>query len=185
MRRASLRDDRQVMDLRGHSRCAVVAGGFESVGTEFALPLVDSRGYLVRVARKRGAVDETAGGCRRHSLEVLAVALDLAATHAVDQISSATIGFEVDLKVRNDGTSTCSEEFLYARPRRVAGNHRRQYLRHARPRRPLRQRDLGASCYTACGGLKALSRIFAESLLQRVSTAAVNGHANVAVRVQW
>lgn len=140
MRRARLRDDRQVMEPRGHSPCAVVAGGFEGVGTEFARPLVDSCGYLVPGARQLGPVAETAAGCPRHSLEVRAVALDLTATDAIDQLSSATTGFEVILKVHNGGASTWSEELLTARPRGLAGNHRPQYLRHARPRPPLRQR---------------------------------------------
>jgi NAD(P)-dependent dehydrogenase (short-subunit alcohol dehydrogenase family) len=125
------------MQQRGYGPWVVVTGGPGGVGAEFAQPLAESRVNLLPVAR--APIDETVAGCRRHSLEVRAVGLDLTATDADNQISSATTGFEVDLKVHN-GASTCGEELVNARPRSVAGDHRPQYLRHARPRPPLRQR---------------------------------------------
>ena len=93
---------------------AVVAGGSEGVGAEFALQLADSGIDLVLFARTPGPLEATARECRRRGVEVRTLPIDLAECRAVEAITSFTAGLEIGLLIYNAGANTASAEFLDA-----------------------------------------------------------------------
>jgi short-subunit dehydrogenase len=160
---------------------AVVAGGSEGVGAEFARILADAGINLVLIARKPAPLEKTATECRDRGVEVRTLALDLVEPAAVARIVDATVDVEVGLLVYNAGANTCSEHFLdggLADFQRVidlnigALTALVQHFGH-----PMRDRRrggivmvgsmagyLGSVRHSVYGGVKAFGRIFAESL---------------------
>jgi short-subunit dehydrogenase len=67
-----------VTDLGNYGPWAVIAGGSEGVGAEFARLLAAAGLKLVLVARKPGPLEDTAQECREHGVEVRTLAVDLA-----------------------------------------------------------------------------------------------------------
>ena len=160
---------------------AVIAGGSEGVGAEFARQLAGAGLNLVLIARKTEPLEATATMCRHAGVEVRTVAVDLTAADSVEQIDSATRGLEVGLLIYNAGANTCSEEFLDAAPadfgRVVDLNVTTMMGLVSHFGRPMRERRrgglllvgsmagyLGSVRHTVYGGVKAFGRIFAESL---------------------
>ncbi|BBX02919.1 short-chain dehydrogenase [Mycolicibacterium moriokaense] len=168
-------------DLSKYGPWAVVAGGSEGVGAEFARQLADAGVNLVLIARKPGPLAETADSCRALGAEVRTLAVDLVSTDAVDQIADATSDIEVGLLIYNAGANTCSEHFLdgglseFGRVIDLNINTMLTLVQHFG--RPMRERRrggilmvgsmagyLGSMRHTVYGGVKAFGRIFAESL---------------------
>ncbi|MEZ0365522.1 SDR family NAD(P)-dependent oxidoreductase [Mycobacterium sp. pUA109] len=160
---------------------AVIAGGSEGVGAEFAALLAAAGLNLVLVARKPQPLAATAERCRGHGAQVRTLALDLIEPGAVDRIVAATADLEVGLLIYNAGANTCSAEFLdgeLADFRRVLdlniGVQLALVHHFAGPMRRRRHGGvllvgsmagyLGSVRHSVYGGVKAFGRIFAESL---------------------
>lgn len=168
-------------DLQKYGPWAVIAGGSEGVGAEFAEQLAAAGLNLVLLARKPGPLEATADRCRRHGVEVRTIAVDLVDAAGIDRLFAATADLEVGLLIDNAGANTCSEEFLdgdLADFQRVIdlniGAAMRLAQHYGRPMRDRRRGGillvgsmagyLGSVRHTVYGGVKAFGRIFAEGL---------------------
>lgn len=168
-------------DLDTYGPWAVIAGGSEGVGAEFARQLAEDGFNLVLIARKSGPLEATAQLCRAIGVQVKAVAIDLLDPAAVAQIADQTADLEVGLLIYNAGASTCNELFLEAPlvdfQRVIDLNVTRMLEVVQHYARPMVDRGrggvllvgslagyMGAWRHTAYAGAKAFSRIFAESL---------------------
>ncbi|MCV7283286.1 SDR family NAD(P)-dependent oxidoreductase [Mycolicibacterium flavescens] len=160
---------------------AVIAGGSEGVGAEFARQLADAGIHLVLIARKPGPLEATAEACRGTGVEARTLALDLTSPDALAQVSAITADVEVGLLVYNAGANTCSEHFLDAPLddfQRVVdlniGTMLAMVQHFGRPMRDRRRGGilmvgsmagyLGSMRHTVYSGVKAFGRMFAESL---------------------
>lgn len=160
---------------------AVIAGGSEGVGAQFALLLAGSGINVVLVARKQQPLTEVAQQCRRLGGEAVTVATDLADPAAVETLTAATRDREVGLLIYNAGANTASAEFLDAGLTDVAPvidlnittmlalvHHYGAAMRRRRRGGILMVGSmagyLGSSRHTVYGGVKAFTRIFAEGL---------------------
>jgi short-subunit dehydrogenase len=101
-----------VIDTAKYGPWALIAGGSESVGAEFALLLAEAGLNLVLVARKSEPLGKTADRCRQQGVEVRIVPADLSDPAACAQIASATSRLEVGLLILVAGANTHSHEFL-------------------------------------------------------------------------
>jgi short-subunit dehydrogenase len=172
---------RTVTELSKYGPWAVVAGGSEGVGAEFATQLAAAGINLVLIARKPGPLLQTAESCRAFGVEVRTLAVDLVSTDAVDQIADTTSDLEVGLLIYNAGANTCSEPFLdgdlsdFGRVIDLNIGTMLALVQHFG--RPMRERRsggilmvgsmagyLGSMRHTVYGGVKAFGRVFAESL---------------------
>jgi short-subunit dehydrogenase len=178
---SALRDHRTVTELDGYGPWAVIAGGSEGVGAEFALLLAEAGLNLMLLARKPGPLAETAARCRDLGVEVHTLAIDLVDPRSVAAVADATADLEVGLLIYNAGANTCSERFLDAAlsdfGRVVELNVTAMMALAQHFGRPMRARRrggllfvgsmagyLGSMRHTVYGGVKAFGRIFAESL---------------------
>lgn len=158
---------------------AVIAGGSEGVGAGFAQLLAEAGINLVLVARNPEPLEQTADVCRRHGVEVRAVAADLTADP--DSVFAATADLEVGLYIHNAGANTHSHEFLDGSAEDFQNvidlniTAPLRLIRHFGT--PMRDRQrggillvgsltgyVGSVRHTIYGGTKAFSRVFAESL---------------------
>lgn len=168
-------------DLQQYGPWAVIAGGSEGVGAEFAGQLAAEGLNLVLLARKPGPLEATADECRRHGAQVRTLAVDLVDPAGIDRLFAATADLEVGLLIDNAGANTCSEEFLdgdLADFQRVIdlniGATMRLTQHYGRAMRDRRRGGivlvgsmagyLGSVRHTVYGGVKAFDRIFAEGL---------------------
>ena len=160
---------------------AVVAGGSEGVGAEFARLLAGSGVNLVLVARKAEPLARTAADCRELGVEVRTLATDLVESSAVAELTSLTEDLEVGLLIYNAGANTCSAEFLDAEladfQKVIDLNITTMMALVQHYGRAMRERRrggillvgsmsgyLGSVRHTVYGGVKAYGRIFAEGL---------------------
>lgn len=160
---------------------AVVAGGSEGVGAEFARLLAGSGVNLVLLARKPEPLERTAAECRELGVEVRTLATDLVEPASVAAVTSLTADVEVGLLIYNAGANTCSAEFLDADlddfQRVIDLNITTMMALVHHYGRAMRQRRrggillvgsmsgyLGSIRHTVYGGVKAYGRIFAEGL---------------------
>jgi uncharacterized protein len=170
-----------VTDLAGYGPWAVIAGGSEGVGAEFARLPADAGLNLVLIARKPAPLEATAEGCRGRGVEVRTLAIDLVSPTTIDRIVDATADVEVGLLIYNAGANTCSEHFrdgeLSDFQRVIDLNIGTMLALVQHFGRPMRDRRrggilmvgsmagyLGSMRHTVYGGVKAFGRIFAESL---------------------
>lgn len=168
-------------DLARYGPWAVIAGGSEGVGAEFARLLAEAGLNLVLAARKPEPLEATAAQCRGRGVEVRTLAIDLVDPTAVSRIADATTGLEVGLLIFNAGANTCSEHFLdgdLADLQRVIDLNvtaMMALVQHfGRPMRDRRRGGillvgsmagyLGSMRHTVYGGVKAFGRVFAEGL---------------------
>ncbi|KMO81391.1 short-chain dehydrogenase [Mycolicibacterium chubuense] len=166
-------------DLSHYGPRAVIAGGSEGVGAEFAALLAAAGIDLVLVARRPEPLAATAARCRALGVDVRTVTSDLAA--GPDEVIAATAGLEIGLLIYNAGANTCSEEFLdgdldaFGRVVDLNVTTMMALVQHyARPMRDRRRGGillvgsmagyLGSTRHTVYGGVKAFGRIFAEGL---------------------
>lgn len=160
---------------------ALIAGGSEGVGAEFADLLAGAGLNLLLVARSPEPLENTAERCRAHGVQVRTLALDLTDPAAGERIAELAGDVEVGLLIYNAGANTCSAEFLdgdLADFRKVLDlNIDTQLDLVQRFGRPMRRRRrggillvgsmagyLGSTRHSVYGGVKAFGRIFAESL---------------------
>jgi len=170
-----------VIDTAKYGPWALVAGGSEGVGAEFAQLLAEAGLNLVLVARKPGPLQHTAERCRGHGGEVRIVQADLSAPDACETIAAATSGLDVGLLILVAGANTHSHEFLdgdLAGFRQVIDlnvstplalvHHYGQAMRSRRRGGIVLLGSLagylGSARQTVYGGVKAFTRIFAEGL---------------------
>lgn len=169
------------MPYRKYGPWAVVAGGSEGVGAEFAALLAESGINLVLVARRVEPLEDTAARCRRLGVEARTVVADLAHAGAAGLVVEATAGLEVGLLIYNAGANTCSSELLDADlsdfQRVIDLNVTSMMALTQHFGRAMRERGrggillvgsmagyLGSMRHTVYGGVKAFGRIFAEGL---------------------
>ncbi|MFD4431949.1 SDR family NAD(P)-dependent oxidoreductase [Nocardia sp. NPDC058497] len=100
------------MDIDRYGPWAVIAGGSEGVGAEFAEQLARSGLNLVLLARKEEPLLATAETCRGHGVEVRTLSVDLLAVDALERIAAITDGLTVGLLVYNAGANTYGHEFV-------------------------------------------------------------------------
>lgn len=168
-------------DVAQYGPWAVIAGGSEGVGAEFSKQLAGHGFNLVLVARKPGPLEETAQKCRELGAEVRALALDLTDPQSTSRIIAETADLEVGLLIYNAGANTCSAPFLDAE---LADFHNvidlnvirmLDLVQHfGKPMRSRRRGGIllvgsmaathGSVCQSVYTGVKAFSRLFAESL---------------------
>lgn len=166
---------------RKYGPWAVIAGGSEGVGAEFARLLAESGVDLVLVARRAEPLEGIAARCRGLGVQVRTVTTDLAQADSAGTVTGATAGLDVGLLIYNAGANTASSEFLdgdLSDFRRVIDLNvttmmaLTQYYGNA-----MRERRrggillvgsiagyLGSVRHTVYGGVKAFGRIFAEGL---------------------
>jgi uncharacterized protein len=178
---SALHDYRTVTELDAYGPWAVIAGGSEGVGAEFARLLAEAGLNLVLLARRPGPLAETATRCRRIGVEVRTLAIDLVEPGSIAAIADATAGLEVGLLIYNAGANTCSERFLdgalsdFGRVVELNVTAMMALTQHfGRPMRDRRRGGLllvgsmagylGSMRHTVYGGVKAFGRVFAESL---------------------
>jgi uncharacterized protein len=170
-----------VIDTAKYGPWALIAGGSEGVGAEFARLLAQAGLNLVLVARTAAALTQTADQCRGYGSEVRVVQADLSALDASTAIATATDGLEVGLLILVAGANTHSYEFLDGD---LAAFQRVIDLNVSTPLalvhhygRAMRDRGrggivllgslagyLGSARHTVYGGVKAFTRIFGEGL---------------------
>lgn len=168
-------------DVVKYGPWAVIAGGSEGVGAEFAQQLASDGFNLVLIARKSGPLEDTAQRCRGLGAQVRALALDLLDAGAVPRIIAQTADLEVGLLIYNAGANTCSAPFLDADlsdfHRVIDLNMMRMLdlVQHfGRLMRSRRRGGIllvgsmagthGSVCQSVYTGVKAFGRLFAESL---------------------
>lgn len=166
---------------RKYGPWAVIAGGSEGVGAEFAHLLAESGVNLVLVARRAAPLEETAARCRDLGVQVHTVATDLAQPDSADAVTGATAGLDVGLLIYNAGANTHSSEFLDGSlvefQRVIDLNVTTMMALTQHYGRAMRDRGsggimlvgsmagyLGSVRHTVYGGVKAFGRIFAEGL---------------------
>lgn len=160
---------------------ALIAGGSEGVGAEFAKQLASDGFDLVLIARKPEPLAEIAACCREIGAQARTIAVDLLEPQAVQRIVAETADVEVGLLIYNAGANTCRELFLDADltaiSRVIDLNVTRMLEVVQQFGRPMRERRRGgiilvgsiAGTYgsmrqSAYTGVKAFGRLFAESL---------------------
>lgn len=168
-------------DLSKYGPWAVIAGGSEGVGAEFARLLAEAEINLVLIARKPEPLAETAARCRALGVQVRELAVDLLEPSAVSSVLAATADVEVGLLIYNAGANTVRSSFLDASladfQRVIDLNVTTMLALVQHYARPMRERGRGGvvlvgsmagahgsyaqSIYT---GVKAFGRLFAESL---------------------
>jgi short-subunit dehydrogenase len=178
-------------DLAKYGPWAVIAGGSEGVGSEFARMLAEDGFNLVLIARKPEPLEGTAQRCRELGVEVRAVSLDLLAPDSISRVAEATSDVEVGLLIYNAGASTCNEPFLEADLIDFRGvidlNMSRMLELVQHFGRPMVARGrggillvgsisgyMGAVRHSVYAGVKAFSRVFAESLWMELREHNVN-----------
>ncbi len=178
-------------DMTKYGPWAVIAGGSEGVGAEFARQLAGGGLNLVLIARASGPLADTARRCRETGVHVRTIAVDLVDPEAVALICSETADLEVGLLIYNAGANTCREQFLDAEltelGRVIDLNVTRmlELVQHfGRPMRARRRGGIvlvgstaatyGAMRQSAYAGAKAFSRLFAESLWLELREAGVD-----------
>ncbi|MFJ9316833.1 SDR family NAD(P)-dependent oxidoreductase [Pimelobacter simplex] len=178
-------------DLSSYGPWAVIAGGSEGVGAEFARALAAAGIDLVLVARKPGPLEETAASVRKLGVEVRTVAADLTDPAAIEAITAATADVEVGLLIYNAGANTHGHAFTQGT---LAGfgsvidlNITALLALTHHYAVPMRERGrggillvgslagyVGTSTEAVYGGVKAFSRIFAEGLWAELRTHGVD-----------
>ncbi|AEF38232.1 short-chain alcohol dehydrogenase [Mycolicibacter sinensis] len=160
---------------------AVIAGGSEGVGAEFALLLARAGINLVLIARKSGPLRDTAERCRELGGQVRELAVDLTDPDGRAQIFAATSDLEIGLLIYNAGANTHSAEFLdgdLAAFQQVIDLNVTAPLalihHFAGPMRARRRGGVllvgsltgyqGSARHSVYGGVKAFTRIYAEGL---------------------
>lgn len=170
-----------MIDAAKYGPWALIAGGSEGVGAEFARVLAAAGLNLVLVARTADALQQTADHCRPYGVDVRTVEADLSAADACARIAAATAELEIGLLIVVAGANTHSFEFLdgdLAAFQRVIDlnvstplalvHHYGQAMRSRRRGGIVLLGSLagylGSARHTVYGGVKAFTRIFAEGL---------------------
>jgi uncharacterized protein len=168
-------------ELATYGPWAVIAGGSEGVGAEFATHLADDGFNLLLIARKPGPLERTAEVCRGRGVDVRTLAVDLTSDTAVSEVTEMTADVEVGLLVYNAGANSYGEPFTRGELPGHQGvidlNISTMLALVHHYAQPMKQRGhggillvgslagyVGASNEAIYGAVKAFGRIFAEGL---------------------
>ena len=169
------------MDLAKYGPWALVIGGSEGVGAEFARQLAADGFKLVLTARKPGPLEELAAELRGKGAEVRIVSADLKQADVLAQVRAVTDDIEVGLLVYNAGANDTRGLFVDL-PAEVTDGviainvlAQAAFSRHFGALMKARGRGgiiltgssggyLGSPTLAAYTGAKAFSRIFTEAL---------------------
>lgn len=168
-------------DLDRYGPWAVIAGGSEGVGAEFAVQLAADGFNLLLVARKPEGLEATAQAARSHGVEVRTVSVDLTQPEAIVAVTAAAADVEVGLLIYNAGANSYGHAFTRGELDSFQGvidlniTSMLALTRHYAA--PMRERGrggillvgslagyVGTSTEAIYGGVKAFGRIFAEGL---------------------
>ncbi len=170
-----------LLDPARYGPWAVIAGGSEAIGAEFAHLIARSGINLLLIARKPGPLEATAEAVRAHGVEVRTLSVDLIDPSSMDTIAEATKDLEVGLLVVNAGANTYGHEFVTGdlaafRTVLTLNIDRKLEITHLFGG-PMRERRRGgiillgsvtgfAGCthMSVYSGAKAFSRVFSEGL---------------------
>ena len=178
-------------DLASYGPWAVVVGGSEGVGAEFAEQLASAGLDLVLVARKEGPLEETAGRCRAHGREVRIVSADLTVPADLDRVMQVTDPLDVGLVICNAGANSYGSDFVdgdlaeFMKVLTLNVTVPMALAHHYGARMKNRGSGgiitigslsgyLGSSQHTVYGGSKAFVRIFSEGLWLELREAGVD-----------
>lgn len=168
-------------DLAKYGPWALIAGGSEGVGAEFARQLAEDGFNLVLVARRPEPLEATAASVRELGVEVRTVAADLTQPASIDAIIAAIADVEVGLFIYNAGANSYGRTFTDGELPGFMGvidlNITAMLALTHHCARPMKARRRGAivlvgslagyvgtSTEGIYGGVKAFGRIFAEGL---------------------
>jgi short-subunit dehydrogenase len=169
------------MDLAKYGPWAVVVGGSEGVGAEFARQLAADGFKLVLMARKLEPLEALAEELRGQGAEVRVKSVDLMKADALEQARSVTDDIEVGLLVYNAGANDTRGNFIEL-PRSVPDGviainvlGQTAFARHYG--KPMYDRGrggiiltgslggyVGSATLAAYSASKAFSRVFTEAL---------------------
>lgn len=169
------------MDMQKYGPWAVIAGGSEGVGAEFAVQLAEQGMNLVLLARKPEPLAATAAACRAHGAEVRTLSVDLLAADTFDRIRELTDDLVVGLFIYNAGANTYGHEFVTGDPDRFQAvidlniTAQLRLVRHFGALMRERRRGglllvgslsgyLGSAQISVYSAVKSFCRIFAEGL---------------------
>jgi uncharacterized protein len=93
------------MDLAKYGPWALITGGSEGVGAEFARSLAADGFKLVLMARKPGPLEELAAELRGKGAEVRILSADLKKSDALEQVRAVTDDIDIGLLVYNAGAN--------------------------------------------------------------------------------
>ncbi|WP_165943076.1 SDR family NAD(P)-dependent oxidoreductase [Gordonia zhaorongruii] len=178
-------------DLAAYGPWAVVVGGSEGVGAQFAEQLAAAGVDLVLIARKEGPLEDTAQRCRDLGREVRTVSADLTVPADLDRVMRATDPLDVGLLVCNAGANSYGSDFVdgdlaefmkvltlnVAVPMALAHHYgARMKKRGSGGVVTIGSLSgyLGSSQHTVYGGAKAFVRIFSEGLWLELRDAGVD-----------
>ena len=100
------------MDLPKYGPWALITGGSEGVGAEFARQLAADGFKLVLMARKPGPLEELAAELRGKGAEVRTVSADLKKPDVLDRVREATDDVDIGLLVYNAGANDTRGNFV-------------------------------------------------------------------------
>lgn len=169
-------------DLAKYGPWAVIAGGSEGVGAEFADQLAADGFNLLLVARKPGPLEETAAAVREtHGVQVRTLAADLTDPGSIKAITDGTDDVEVGLLIYNAGANSYGGAFtdrelpgfqgvidLNVTSMLALTHHYAQGMKERGRGGIILIGSLagyvGTTSESIYGGVKAFSRVFAEGL---------------------
>lgn len=169
------------MDLAKYGPWALVVGGSEGVGAEFARQLAADGFKLVLVARKLEPLEVLADELRGKGAEVRVKSVDLMKPDALDQARTVTDDIDVGLLVYNAGANDTRGDFIDL-PRSVPDGviainvlGQTEFARHYGASMYARGRGgiiltgslggyVGSATLAAYSASKAFSRVFTEAL---------------------
>ena len=160
---------------------AVIAGGSEGVGAEFAEQAAAAGVNVVLIARKQAPLDDVAARCRAHGVEAVTVSADLTDPAAFDRIREVTDPLDVGLLVCNAGANSYGADFVdgdlgeFMKVLTLNVNVPLILSHHFGARMKARGKGgiitvgslsgyLGSAHHTIYGGAKAFVRVFTEGL---------------------
>lgn len=169
------------VELDKHGPWALILGGSEGVGAEFARELAQDGFDLVLVARKPGPLAEAAAMVAALGRQVRTVAVDLTEADALPAIAAVTDDIEIGLLIFNAGANTNHGAFMESDPasvQRVIDLNITAPLALARHfGAPMKERGRGGMIFVGSlagymgqpeisvySGAKAFGRIFMEGL---------------------
>ena len=101
-----------MVDVSRYGPWAVIAGGSEGMGPEFARQLAANGFDLVLLARKVEQLEDAAALVRKAGVEVRTLSADLTDPDVVDKIRTVTDDIDVGLLIYNAGANAYGTHFL-------------------------------------------------------------------------
>ncbi len=169
------------MDLAKYGPWALIIGGSEGIGAEFARKLATGGFNLVLIARKQAPLLELQAELVDLGAQVRVATVDLSADDALGQVRNVTDGLEVGLLIYNAGANSVRGNFVELDPAitraviMINAWNQSEFARHYGAAMAQRERGgiilcgssssyLGAPSLAAYTSAKAFSRVFTEAL---------------------